>query len=115
MSSQAVDLIEQVGLILRKLKRTPIYELTIEDLQYVPITYLIDDVCSGDLKLVWEKLPIRYRSSNYLQKKLPCLRHHNKSRTHVEGSPPPISKCFECVDEELMKGFKTICQRKTAL
>ena len=66
-------------------------------LHRIPLRYLLRYAHATELHHIWGKLPISYRESALLQRKLPCFIHHNTGfRTQVDGPPPSIDKCYEC-------------------
>jgi hypothetical protein len=73
-------------------------ELCDADLQSIPLEFLIQHARAVDLLNVWNKLPETYKTSDELQKCLPCFKHYNtpESRTHIDGPPSSIKKCLAC-------------------
>ncbi|KAK4885903.1 hypothetical protein RN001_002174 [Aquatica leii] len=71
------------------------------DLQFFPISFLINNVPAYELKEVWEDLPVRYQENVKLQLCLPCLRHYNKDNIQLDGPPPSIKMCWACKSEKV--------------
>lgn len=70
------------------------------ELQYIPLRYLIKYAHPNELKVVWCYLPESYKENKELQVCLPCLKHYNTGRTHIDGSPPRQRDCSECISHK---------------
>jgi hypothetical protein len=73
-------------------------DLTINELQMIPLEYLIKYVKPLELLNIWYKLPISYKNNFLLQIKLPCFLHYNRPNLncHFDGPPPSQEKCVLC-------------------
>lgn len=69
-----------------------------EDLAYIPMNYIINNVGAVELLEVWNKLPKQYVENSDLQNCLPCYTHYNQEKedTYFDGPPPSKNKCYYC-------------------
>lgn len=78
----------------KKFKR--LCSLSEEEIRCLPREYLLNHVNYFDRFQAWNKLPNYIREDEEFKKELPCFKHYNTGRTHIDGPPPRKSVCRKC-------------------
>ncbi|CAG9769720.1 unnamed protein product [Ceutorhynchus assimilis] len=73
-------------------------DFTSEELNMIPLDYLIKNANTFELLEIWSKLPPDYKSDFSLQIRLPCFFHYNRAdwRTHIDGPVSSQQECYFC-------------------
>uniref|UniRef100_A0A6P7HAV2 Uncharacterized protein LOC114348431 n=1 Tax=Diabrotica virgifera virgifera TaxID=50390 RepID=A0A6P7HAV2_DIAVI len=85
-------------------------EFSKEELQLIPLDYIIRTVEPIELLYIWHKLPGEYRGEWNLQILLPCFVHYNRPdwRTHWDGPANSQASCHLCkLALEQIKNMRT--------
>lgn len=80
-------------------KEFSVFNLTDEDLQFLPLNYIVKRMSAQSVAMLWHQFPVHYRNDPNLKEKLPCLIHYNtdNNRTHFDGPAPSRKDCHSCI------------------
>lgn len=98
------SIISRVWEVIEKYEKDfSVSSLTDDDLQFLPLDYIVKRMSAQNVALLWHQLPPHYRLDPNLKEKLPCLQHYNteNSRTHYDGPAPSRKDCHNCIFKAL--------------